>query len=71
MDHWLVLEPRLVDTTFKTKLSLDTKAQRLDLCLDIKFFGDELDRVGTTDVPTLLEAMKKVYIPSRWRLRHV
>ena len=38
------LEPRLVDTTFKTKMSLEAKKQLLDACAEIKFFGDELGR---------------------------
>lgn len=55
------IDPHCMTRSTLKMLTLEDKKQILEMVTEIKFFGDELDRVHDTDCQLLFPAMKRVY----------
>ena len=54
------IEPS-IDVRCLKRMPLENKRQMVEMALEIKWFGDELGRVATTDRYTLCPKLKRVY----------
>jgi hypothetical protein len=64
-------DPRVASKETLSMLKKATKQEMMETGLDLILFGDQQDRVGTDDKQKLFDALKKVYISSGMRWRHL